>query len=267
MRPLREEEGAVAALLRAAATPLPEEPQARARVGAKLFAPARSGAGRLLLAGALAAAAGVALTLWLLPSQVGAPVAALRPLAPRETLAGSTFALGTGGAASLQADRSVALRVGVLDVVATAPVEMSLGTQRVFAERASFRVRVSPAGDLAVLVFEGAVEVRGPQGSSRVTPERGWAQGAGVESAELLHREALALEREGQPARALAVLAGVVPHPGVWGELSLYDSARLELSRGERARAADLLAQHAARYPRGTLTVEVAALQARLRSP
>jgi hypothetical protein len=151
--------------------------------------------------------------------------------------------------------------------VATAPVQLSLGAQRVFAERASFRVSVSPAGDTAVLVFEGQVEVRGPQGSSRVTPSQPWAQGEGVDPAELLHREALGLEREGQPARALAVLAAVVPHPGVWGELSLYDSARLELSRGARARATALLAQHHARYPQGSLTVEVAALEARLRSP
>lgn len=256
--PLREGEGATAALLRAAATPLPDEPVARGRVRARLFSAAPLSPWRLVLVGAGATFAGVALALVLL----GPPAA--RPLLAHEQLDGVEFRLAPEAVGSLKAGKSIALSQGVMDVIATRPVAVHTPQVVVFAERASFRVSVLPSGDVAVVVYEGSAEVRGPNGKATVTPDHAWALGTQVDSAQLLHREALRLERDGKSGPALQVLEGLLDHPGAWGELALYDAARLELDRGERARAQALVELHDRRFPAGTLQVEVAALKARL---
>jgi len=173
------------------------------------------------------------------------------------------------GAAGTISARTINLRSGVLDLTATQATTVRTPRAFIDTESSTLRVAVSQAGDTAVLVYQGSAAVR--SAANHLTEQVGmgqqWAEAASIDRAELLHREALRLEREGQPRRALQVLEGLFAHQGAWGELSLYDAARIHLSLADRAAAADLLDQHQRRFPSGALSTEVNSLRERLGEP
>lgn len=265
MKPLRQGEDPVGRLLEAASQYAPDDAHAKARVWHQLSAGARPPNSMRHLSFAAAIGACV------LAVAVAVAVVGVASRGPSEIpLEGVVHLEGVllSPAPDVVAERvghEIRLHGGALDIEASRPVAVMVGGDRVEAEHATLRVSVAADGTMAVLVHEGAVVLR--RGSTAqihsLSSGQQWTT-PGVVPAERLHLEALRLEREGQGSRALLVLDRLKAQPGVWGELALYDEARIALKLEENSRAAVLIEEHGRRFPRGRLVEEVAGLRLQL---
>jgi len=258
MNRLRDDDDSVGRLLKAA-SPL-AAPSGKARVHERLFGRQRAiRFGLPLFAAALAA---LVLLAWASLREKTEP-APQEAVAPKVAPAKVVSVVASAGADLDRTEHALTMRAGTVEVTAPGAYTVTARGIKVECEEASFRVSVASDGAVNVLVDEGEVVVRAPAGAVRLKAGEQWSHPEAT-SLEQLHREALLLEREGKPKRALQVLDRLRTDDGPWGELALYDEARILIDLNQPARAQPLLAEHLRRFPHGALAKEIAGLRLRL---
>jgi hypothetical protein len=268
-RPLREREDALGGLLREASSldVTEGERPAAARVRVRLFASDRRSSRWWWSALALGLAASAAVVL------VSRPGSASAPLEAQGALDGATWSWAAEGAArepgpehdNTRDGRRLIIRSGRLDLERSSTIVLDTPGASIEVDHASLRVLVAASGTTVLFVHEGSVVVRPTRDGPPLHLGGGQQWASSTEDGdELLHRGALRLEAEGRPNLALQVLEPLSTRSSAWGELSLYDAARINADVGQRDAARWLIGEHRRRFPQGALGVEVAALAARL---
>lgn len=261
MRPWRDSQHPLKDLLIAARDGEPEDDElaaavrVRARLQSTLRPLRRSTPWFFVTCGALAALA--LAVVWfrhepaVTPLDTGGAVAGLRwQWVPKQT--GAKFA----------ADRTITLGEGLISLEVSKPVRVVTPQAELKATHARFRLLVAAGGAANVIVEEGEVVVRERGQDTHITAGAQWSSPETAGADASLHRWALELEGQGQQVEALAVLEALATHHNTWGELALYDAARLSLRLHERSRAEGLLATYAERYgATGVLVREVQSLR------
>jgi hypothetical protein len=255
MKPLKDGDHPLASVLRAASTLEDDDATSLLRMRARLQASrGRRHGSRALV---FAAAAGVfmvgLLTHRLLrsPSEAEAHWTWVDLEGGQATSSGDTLTVGAG---------ALAMQVSHQQRVVTPQAELN-------AAQARFHLLVAASGTTTVSVEEGAVVVRPKEGPQVALSMGGrWTSALATEPDDAtFHRRAIELERTGRPLEALVVLEGLSTRETVWGELALYDAARLCVAMGESDRARSFLSSHDERFGvRGVLRKEVAALREQL---
>lgn len=268
-RPLLEREDALGRLLRQVRSldVAEGEGPAAARVRVRLFASDRQAPRWWWSALALGLAASAAAVLVSLPGSTPAPLEA------QGALDGASWSWTAEGAArepgpehdNARDGRRLIVRSGRLDLERSSTIVLDTPGARVHVDHASLRVLVAASGTTVLFVHEGSVVVRPTRDEPPLHLGGGQQWASSTEDGdELLHRGALRLEAEGRPNLALQVLEPLSTRSSAWGELAVYDAARINADLGQRAAARRLIGEHQRRFPRGALGVEVAALAARL---
>lgn len=260
MKPLRDEEHPLRELL-SAASELDErdDDAARGRVRVKLFSGTSGVRSRrwpvLLLAGAVVV---LAVAVLLVPSPERAP-----EIAPRGTSEAFawTWVEGEVKEPATKTERGLHMGPGSLRIEATHRMEVETPRAVVETEGARFRLLVAATGTTSVWVEDGVVSVRTREKRFLVPTGAQWESESTESSDAEVHRWALELEQRGRPQDALEVLGALTPHRNAWGELALYDSARLSLKLGDREAAGRLLKAYQQRHPSGVLSDEVMTLE------